>query len=294
MANKDSLSPFLVDTGLDAPEAHVLHDLQTSDGDYWDHVALDWQGRQSHKLWREYTDRLQIMLINRWLVTTLCRTDSSPSKVLKTDLFDELSGRGLVSHLEERGYSATGIDVSPMVVAEVARRNPRLNAIVADVRDLPFPDEYFDSVYSGSTLDHFESPDDIGRSLREISRLLRPGGRLVLTMDNLQNPLVRLRNGPLLGLLRRVGIVPYRVGVTLEPYALVKLVNASGLAVVTTTTVLHNPRVFAVALARLIEHCPTGVQEMFLEHLLRWENLEQWPSHIWTGHFTAILAVKNG
>ncbi len=59
---------------------------------------------------------------------------------------------------------------------------------------LPFPDGAFDRVFSNSTLDHFDSRDDIREALRELARVLHPEGELLLTLDNLANPVVRLRN----------------------------------------------------------------------------------------------------
>jgi len=52
-------------------------------------------------------------------------------------------------------------------------------APIMQVKDehLPFPDHSFDSVFCANALDHMSSPC---RSLREIRRVLRPGGRFYL------------------------------------------------------------------------------------------------------------------
>lgn len=47
-----------------------------------------------------------------------------------------------------------------------------------------FAAETFDLVVSTSTLDHFTCREDLVTSLEEISRVLRPGGLLILTLDN--------------------------------------------------------------------------------------------------------------
>lgn len=49
--------------------------------------------------------------------------------------------------------------------------------VCADVHHLPFPDGYFAAVAGIDVLHHFAAP---ARALAEISRVLRPGGRLVL------------------------------------------------------------------------------------------------------------------
>lgn len=259
---------------------------------YWDDVGSEWTVKQPDRLWREYTDRLQIALLDRWLVGSVGDAGDPPPMLLKTDLFDEVAGRGIAGHLIDRGYQTTGVDISPVVVAEAARRNPGLHAYHADVRDLPFADASFDLVFSGSTLDHFATVGDIARAVNELVRVLRPSGKLLLTLDNPANPLVWLRNGPLLNLVRRFGIVPYQVGVTLDPRRLASLVRSCGLEVRQTTAVLHCPRVLAVRRARRLMMRDAAEQERFLESLSHWERLERWPSRFMSGHFIAILADK--
>ena len=280
----------------DPPPHHSRVAAATStaaeESSYWDDVGLEWTSKQPDRLWREYTDRLQIALIDRWLEDSVGHTGDAPLTALKTDLFDEVAGRGIVRHLTGRGYHTTGIDIAPVVVAEALRRNPGLRASCADVRDLPFADASFNVVFSGSTLDHFATVADIAQAVKELVRVLRPSGRLLLTLDNPLNPLVSLRNGPLLRLFRRSGIVPYQVGATLGPRQLASLIRSCGLEVRQTTAILHCPRVLAVWRARAIEGREFAVRERFLESLSRWERLEQWRSRFVSGHFIAMLAIK--
>ncbi|MFN9445868.1 MAG: class I SAM-dependent methyltransferase [Pirellulaceae bacterium] len=260
--------------------------------EYWDGVGLEWRNNGPDWLWREYTDRFQITLLDRWLKGPQGQPVSEPPKALKTDLFDEIAGRGIVRHLAGMGFHTTGIDISPVIVTEASGRNPELHAHCADARKMPFSDASFDLIYSGSTLDHFATVSDIAVAIKELVRVLRPSGKLVLTLDNPTNPLVSLRNGPFLRLLSRFGIVPYQVGVTLGPRRLANLLRSSGLEVLQTTAVLHCPRVLAVWRARGFEGKTTKKQERFLASLARWECLEQWPTRFVTGHFIAIYAIK--
>ena len=58
----------------------------------------------------------------------------------------------------------------------------RVGIQVADLQDLPFDDGSFDAVWMSSVLHHVEQP---ARAIRELARVLRPGGRLaVLDGDN--------------------------------------------------------------------------------------------------------------
>ena len=271
--------------------------MTTGRQDYWDSVGADWQRRRPQRLWREFSDRQQIGLLQRWTGGLLTRwatgwigAERRP-ELLKTDLFDEVASQGIVPWLLASGAHVTGIDVAPAIVAEAVARNPGLEAVVADVRSLPFAEASFDVVFSGSTLDHFESAADIQTALGELCRVLRPGGTLILTLDNPANPLIWLRNGPLLRLLRRIGIVPYEVGATLGPRSLERAVQAAGLDVVETTAVIHCPRAIAVAVAGPLERLSRSWQEMFLRHLRTWERLERWPTRWLTGHYVAVHAV---
>jgi SAM-dependent methyltransferase len=268
--------------------------MTSREHDYWDSVGTDWCRRRPYKLWREFSDRHQSALLARRMGGHIRSRIAAGERLdlLKTDLFDEVAGRGVVPWLIESGVHVTGVDLAPQIVAEAVARNPGLEAVVADVRSLPFADASFAVVFSGSTLDHFGVVADIHVALREICRVLRPGGTLILTLDNLDNPVVRLRNGPLLGLLRRIGIVPYQVGATLGHRRLEREVRAAGFEVAATNAVLHCPRVLAVAVAGAMERLGRSWQEAFIRGAASWESLGRWPTRWLTGHYVAIHAVK--
>lgn len=279
------------DRAADALPEGLLSTPTHGQGDYWDGVGAAWTATQPQRLWREFTDRHQLTLVHRWLGRAV-EVGGGPQKtLLKTDLFDEVAGSGVVAGLVTAGLRVTAVDVSPTIVAEAVARNPGIEAVVADVRTLPFKDAMFDAVFSGSTLDHFESEADINASLVELRRVLRTGGRLIVTMDNPVNPLIRLRNGPLLSLLRRIGVVPYQVGVTLGPRALEVAVREAGFDLVDVTAVMHCPRVIAVAVARVIERLPRACGDAFVRCLDACELLESLPTRWLTGHYVALCAI---
>ncbi len=75
-----------------------------------------------------------------------------------------------------------GCDISPEGLADAWRRAmgvPNVFFEEADVLNLPYPDESFDFVCCSGVLHHTPDP---GRGLREVSRVLRPGGRLYLLL----------------------------------------------------------------------------------------------------------------
>jgi SAM-dependent methyltransferase len=76
----------------------------------------------------------------------------------------------------KHGALATGVDLTTKHV-ELARKRVGDLAIVyqADARHLPFEDASFDYIYSHGVLHHSDEPEKI---VREMFRVLRPGGRI--------------------------------------------------------------------------------------------------------------------
>ena len=208
-------------------------------GGYWDVVSSTWENRQ--RLWRKHSDAVNCSLLNRWLSSVRL------GSVLKTDLFDEMCGDGLFPVISSRTGCVVGIDLSPAVLEKARQRYPEICSVAADVLHLPFAEGSFDCIVSNSTLDHFESSEAIGESLAELHRVLRRGGQMILTMDNPENPIVALRNILPFGFLNRLGITPYYVGATCTAGELRRLLEKTGFAIQEDTTVMHCPRVIAVA-----------------------------------------------
>lgn len=256
------------------------------DASYWDRTARDFSVNAGQRLWRRHSDAVNSQLLARWL------PQSGLGRALKTDLFDEAFGQGLMRLLRQRASLVVGIDVSPQVLGTAAAQCDGATRMAADVRCLPFSDESFDAVVSLSTLDHFASQTEIESSLRQLRRVLRPGGQLILTMDNLSNPVVWLRNGMLYGWLHRVGIVPYFVGKTCGHKELCRLVADAGMDVKKVEAIMHCPRVLAVAFAKRLESANEATQRRFLRALQNFERLSRWPSRFLSGYFVAVHAIR--
>ncbi|MCR3748483.1 class I SAM-dependent methyltransferase [Lentzea californiensis] len=85
-----------------------------------------------------------------------------------------------------RGLEVVGTDLSPKAasraVAEASARGVALPAFAADMRSLPFADGSFDVVLAAdNALPHLLTAQDVLAALREMRRVLRPGGRLLLS-----------------------------------------------------------------------------------------------------------------
>lgn len=91
------------------------------------------------------------------------------------------SGR-LLGTLADRGWTVTGIDAAPRMVELARTRVPAAATRIAVARaeDLPFPGGSFDVVVAIGVLEY----TDLDASLREVVRVLRPGGRAVIGLRN--------------------------------------------------------------------------------------------------------------
>jgi SAM-dependent methyltransferase len=85
---------------------------------------------------------------------------------------------------------AVGTDISERILETarraVAPREPEL--LRANLEALPLEDESFDLVLCSQVIEHLLDPD---AGLRELARVLRPGGTLILTTDNARNLVTR-------------------------------------------------------------------------------------------------------
>ena len=76
--------------------------------------------------------------------------------------------------------SLVGVDLSEEMLAAAREKNrfaPRARFVQADAHDLPFDDAAFDVVVSASVLHYFTDP---ATALKEMARVVRPTGRVVL------------------------------------------------------------------------------------------------------------------
>jgi len=220
-------------------------------------------------------------------------------RMLQTDAFNEAcrlpSLDGIVA-----GVRRTVMDISHPILQDAVQharaRALRLDPCSTDVRRLGLRSETFDVVFSPSTLDHFGRTDQIALALRELRRVLRPGGRLLLTLDNPWNPLLRVRNRLYRRRGRVSGLIPFAMGCTLSRERLVDALGAAGFEVLDSRYVLHTPRVIGLWLGEWAAragrpHDGARLRTLFngLERILR-----HLPTAPLTGCFVAVDCVRRG
>jgi ubiquinone/menaquinone biosynthesis C-methylase UbiE len=80
----------------------------------------------------------------------------------------------------EELYGADVVRERPALRERLARLGTRPRELVqADIQSLPFPERYFEGVVAFSILEHLRS-DELGRAVREVARVLEPGGRFLV------------------------------------------------------------------------------------------------------------------
>lgn len=87
-----------------------------------------------------------------------------------------------------------GADLSSNMIDKAKERNadtPKLNFVVADAAQLPFEANLFDTVISTNSFHHYPEPN---RVLREVSRVLKPGGKLFILDPTANGPFAKLVN----------------------------------------------------------------------------------------------------
>lgn len=101
------------------------------------------------------------------------------------DVLDLASGDGVLAELiSGHAHSVTCVDISATVIAAARKRLAHYSNVQfhqADMHHLPLADASFDHIFAMHALPYSHAPL---RVLKEAARLLRPGGRLVITTLN--------------------------------------------------------------------------------------------------------------
>lgn len=94
-------------------------------------------------------------------------------------ILDVGAGFGILAYkvLKEGSSEVYAADHSKVRVAKMQETYPSLKSCLADSESLPYPESYFDKVYSTLAMHHFANPR---RSIQEFARVLKPMGLLLI------------------------------------------------------------------------------------------------------------------
>jgi SAM-dependent methyltransferase len=163
---------------VDDPDGNCV-ELWTKDvADYlppFDRKATEWDASYDAHTTRGHWQRARLEAAVRLV-------GDGPGSLLEVGVG---SGR-LLARLAERGWDVAGIDAAPRMLELTRERVPGATLAVARVEELPFEDASFDAVVAVGVLEY----SDVEASLRELARVLRPGGQAVLGVLNGAAPAV--------------------------------------------------------------------------------------------------------
>jgi len=100
-------------------------------------------------------------------------------------------GMTFTRELARAGADVVAVDVSPELL-EIARANcsaPNIRYQIQNAYALSYSERVFDSVVGSSVLHHLE----IKKALRDIYRVLKPGGTIYFTEPNMLNPQIAIQ-----------------------------------------------------------------------------------------------------
>ncbi|MGZ6441808.1 MAG: class I SAM-dependent methyltransferase, partial [Pseudobdellovibrionaceae bacterium] len=103
-------------------------------------------------------------------------------------------GSGIFSSiLSDKGFDVIGVDISPGMIKLAQEKFPkskyRTEFIVGDVESLPFADASFDAILLSGLLHHLPDPS---LCIKEVYRILKPGGVFTAFDPNRENPFMYL------------------------------------------------------------------------------------------------------
>ncbi len=84
--------------------------------------------------------------------------------------------------MAKSGLNPIGIDLSQKLIEMCKNANKDIDFRVADMRDLPFSDNYFNGIWAHASLVHMVKKMDVAKCLNEFSRVLKDSGRLHITV----------------------------------------------------------------------------------------------------------------
>lgn len=130
----------------------------------------------------------------------IAQVAAGPAKQM---ILDTACGNGWLASLYGVGHEVVAIDIADANLRRIEALGMR--AVKHDLEQpLPFEDAVFDTVVCSEILEHLFRPDLL---LREVMRVLKPGGRVIVTVPNLHG--LRNRIDVLVG--KRTPFIEFRI-----------------------------------------------------------------------------------
>lgn len=180
------------------------------------------------KMLCDYTLLSKINLLNKKVLNIGC---SEP--------VDEVFYVNLVKEWHALDINESAIKVAKKMALETLSQKlySRLKFIVGDVTHLELEDEYYDVVTSFSTIDHIPGKGNRMNAIKEMYRVLKLGGYLVITVPNKWD----IRYSYVSNKLQREGKAIFGYEYQFSPIELKKMLKSCGLEVIYCSSRNFNP-----------------------------------------------------
>jgi len=257
-----------------------MHELRRQ-RERWDQIAIKFPDLFPAASTQYYRER-EIELLGRTVEPL------NGKRVLKLDLWNEAVNTRILHWMSAAGATCHGLDVSHVTASRAKAGTNGFTVIQADMRHVPFRDRSFDLVYTIGTLEHIE---EYREALREIFRVLKPGGLIIAGVPYKWDPFLR---PVLVSLLDAVGKYPYSPEKSFGQREFAQIVKSVGYRVKEQTGLLAFPgliRLMELFLLRRKVKWP-GLFSLLLTPFGRLEARYAW--YRAKGYLLVVVAEKPG
>jgi SAM-dependent methyltransferase len=198
---------------------------------FWDNVGTNFPSLKGARSTAYY------FACERTLLESYFPADLRGLRVFKTDLWDEAKNTEILRWAADRGARPFGVDIAYDVVEEARkvlhRHDPGFTG--GDVRAIPYADESFDLIYSMGTIEHFP---EFPAAMREMYRVLKPGGTAIVGVPNKLDPFLR---PAMVHAMNTFKLYDYGVEKSFYPWELRRLAESAGFHVSAISGILFIP-----------------------------------------------------
>jgi SAM-dependent methyltransferase len=142
--------------------------------------------------WRRPLQVLVNTLGNGYLYSWAARTFENFAGGQSLTVLDAGCGDGVLRRYLSHRHAYVGIDFSSRPLLRATRYNPA-TYLRADILHIPFPADSFDALFSFQALQYLRNPET---ALAQFARVLKPGGKLILTVPNNESFKYRIQGIP--------------------------------------------------------------------------------------------------